>query len=155
MVAPLVVSSGLFWLSHIQVDSSYWSDVAPGLILLGLGMGATFVSVTIAATSGVPSHESGLASGLLTTSQQIGGALGLAVLTGVATAATTRFIQDLHLHAAPTHAQQAAALVHGFHNGYLIASTFGIIASLLAAIVIRNQPAKADPSHGEVAPTAH
>ena len=154
MVAPLVVSSGLFWVSHIPVQGSFWSNVAPGLILLGFGMGATFIAVSIAATSGVPKHEAGLASGLLNTSQQIGGAVGLAVLTGVATSSTKRYLNNLHLHAAPNHAVVAAATVHGFHDGYLIASTFGIGASLLAAFVIKAQGAKADPSHAEATPVA-
>lgn len=149
MVAPLVVSGGLFWLSHIPVDGTFWGNVAPGMIMLGLGMGATFVSATIAATSGVPHHESGLASGILNTSQQVGGALGLAVLTGIATSSATRYIQNLGLHAAPTHQQLAAATVHGFHDGYLIGATFGIVASLIATFVIKNQKAKTDPSHGE------
>lgn len=151
MVAPLFVSAGLFWLSHIPVNGTFWGDVAPGLIIMGMGMGATFVAVTIAATSGVPHHESGLASGLLNTSQQVGGAIGLAVLTGVATSATTEYLKDLHLLSAPTKDQVAAAAVHGFHEGYLIASTFGIISALIATIVIRNIRAKADPSHGEMA----
>ena len=149
IVAPLVVSSGLFWISHIPVNGTYWGNVAPGLILLGLGMGATFVSATIAATSGVPHHESGLASGLLNTSQQIGGALGLAVLTGIATSSTTRYLSNLNLTAAPTQLQQVTATVHGFHDGYLIASTFGIAASLVAIFVIKQQKAKRDPSHPE------
>jgi EmrB/QacA subfamily drug resistance transporter len=149
MVAPLVVSSGLFWVSHIPVNGTFWGNVAPGMILLGLGMGATFVSATIAATSGVPQHESGLASGLLNTSQQIGGALGLAVLTGIATSSTSRYIANLHLRTVPTHQMVAAATVHGFHDGYLIASTFGIAASLIATFVIRHQKAAHDPSHGE------
>jgi EmrB/QacA subfamily drug resistance transporter len=143
MIAPLIVSAGLFWVSHIPVDGTFWGNVAPGMILLGLGMGATFVSVTIAATSGVPHHEAGLASGLLNTSQQIGGALGLAVLAGIATSSTTRYIQNLHLQAAPTHQQLTAGVVHGFHDGYLIASTFGIAASLIATFVIKQQKGKA------------
>ncbi len=156
MVAPLVVSGGLFWLSHIPVNGTFWGNIAPGLILLGLGMGATFVSVTIAATSGVPHHESGLASGILNTSQQIGGAVGLAVLTGIATSTATRYITDLHLMAAPTHEQLAAATVRGFHDGYLIASTFGIVASLIATFVVKQQKAKSDPSHREsVAAAGH
>ncbi len=144
MVAPLVVSSGLFWLSHIPVDGTFWGNVAPGMILLGLGMGATFVSATIAATSGVPHHESGLASGILNTSQQIGGALGLAVLTGIATSASALYIQNLHLMAPPTQEQIAAAAVHGFHDGYLIGSTFGIVAALIATFVIKQQKVKGD-----------
>lgn len=149
MVAPLVVAAGLYWLSHIPVDGTFWGNVAPGLLLMGLGMGATFVSVTIAATSGVQQHESGLASGLLNTSQQIGGALGVAVLTGIGTSSAKRYLTNLNLQAAPTHAQVTAATVHGFHNGYLVASSFGVGASLIALLVIRNQRAKTDASHGE------
>ncbi|HVX57969.1 MAG TPA: MFS transporter [Candidatus Saccharimonadales bacterium] len=151
MIAPLVVAGGLFWVSHIPVAGHYWTDVAPGMILMGLGMGATFVSVTIAATSGVPHHESGLASGLLNTSQQVGGALGLAVLTGIATSSTTRFLKNLNLLEPPTHQEVLKATVHGFHDGYLIASCFGIAAALIATFVIRQQRAKSDPSHAEVA----
>ena len=149
IVAPLIVSAGLFWVSHLPVHGTFWGNIAPGMILLGLGMGATFVSVTIAATSGVAGHESGLASGLLTTSQQIGGSIGLAVLTGVSTSATARYLNNLHLLAAPTHEILSAASVHGYHEGYLIGSTFGIIASLIAIFVIKKQKAKTDPSHGE------
>ena len=104
---------------------------------MGIGLGATFVSVTIAATSGVPPHEAGLASGLLNTSQQVGGAVGLAILTGVATSASSRYLTNLHLTGHPTPEQVAASAVHGFHDGYLIAATFGLAASLLAAFVIR------------------
>ncbi|HEX4774355.1 MAG TPA: MFS transporter [Candidatus Saccharimonadales bacterium] len=154
MVAPLFVSAGLFWLSHIPVNGTFWGNVAPGMILLAFGMGSTFVSVSIAATSGVPSHEAGLASGLLNTAQQIGGSLGLAVLTGIAASASSRYITNLNLHGAPSHNIVATATVHGFHDGYLIASTFGIAASLLATFVIRAQSAKTDPSHGEVVAVA-
>jgi EmrB/QacA subfamily drug resistance transporter len=154
IVAPLFVSAGLFWLSHIPVDGTFWGNVAPAMSLFALGVGATFVSVTIAATSGVPKHQAGLASGLLNTAQQIGGSLGLAVLTGIATSSTNRYIHNLHLpaHTAPGQQLVAAATVHGFHDGYLIASTFGIGASLLAIFVIRAQKAGTDPSHGEIEP---
>lgn len=152
MIAPLFVSAGLFWMSHITVDGTFWGQMAPGMALFALGMGATFVSVTIAATSGVPQHESGLASGLLNTMQQIGGALGLAVLTGLVTSSSTRYITNLHLaaHVKPTNLQSATSAVHGFHDGFLVASTFGIVASLIATFVIRNQKAKNDPSHAEI-----
>jgi EmrB/QacA subfamily drug resistance transporter len=150
MVAPLFVSAGLFWLSHIPVNGTFWGNVAPGMILMAIGMGSTFVSVTIAATSGVPPHEAGLASGILNTSQQVGGSLGLAILTGISTSTATRYIQNLHLHSAPDQLIRATAAVHGFHDGYLIASTFGIGASLIAAFVIRAQKTASDPGHGEV-----
>ena len=151
MTAPLLVSAGLFWMSRIPVNGTFWGNVAPGMILLGLGMGGTFVSASIAATAGVPHHEAGLASGLLNTAQQIGGSLGLAVLTGIATSSAAHYIQNVHLHGAPTHALVNAATVHGFHDGYLIASTFGIGAAILATFVIRAQKAKTDASHGEAA----
>lgn len=152
IVAPLFVAAGLYYLSGIPVDGSFWGDVAPGLILMAIGMGATFVSVTIAATAGVPHHESGLASGILNTSQQVGGALGLAVLTGIASSAATRYIDNLNLQTPPTSYELAAASVQGYHDGYLIATGFAITASLIGFFVIRAQTAKTDPSHGEGVP---
>jgi EmrB/QacA subfamily drug resistance transporter len=142
VIAPLFVSGGLFWASHIPVHGTYWANIAPGLVLMGLGMGALFVSVTIAATAGVPQHEAGLASGLLNTSQQIGGAIGLAVLTGIVTTTTAQYLTSLHLHGAPTPDVLANAAVHGFRRGYLVASSFGIIASLLAFFVIKIEKPK-------------
>ncbi len=150
IIAPLFVSGGLFWLSHIPVNGSFWSNMAPGLIIMGMGMGAIFVSVTIAATSGVPHHESGLASGLLNTSQQVGGSIGLAILTGVLTSGTASYLKGLHLSAKPTIYDISAATVHGFHDGFLIASALALSASLLAIFVIRVQKASTDPSHPEV-----
>ncbi|MDB5184319.1 MAG: EmrB/QacA subfamily drug resistance transporter [Candidatus Saccharibacteria bacterium] len=153
IVSPLFVSSALFWLSHIPVNGNFWSNVAPGMILMGLGMGATFVSVSIAATDGVPAHESGLASGLLNTSQQIGGAIGLAVLLGISTSATRRYVTN-HAHDGALQAVQIAGTVHGFQRGFLIASTFGILASLTAILVLRHNPS-ADGAPGESAVGMH
>jgi len=149
MVAPLFFSAGLFWLSHIPVNGTFWGNVAPGLIVLGMGMGATFVSVSIAATDGVPHHESGLASGILNTAQQIGGAVGLAVLTGVATSATHSYLANLH--ARPGQGDVAAAMVHGFQKGYLVAATFGIVASLIATLVLRQRADQTDPGQADAA----
>jgi EmrB/QacA subfamily drug resistance transporter len=141
-VSPLVLASGLYYLSHIPVNGTFWGNVAPGLALMALGMGATFVANTIAATSGVPHHESGIASGILNTAQQVGGALGLAILTGIVTSTSQRYIEGLNLLREPTQQQIATSMVHGFHEGYLIASTFGICASLVAIFVIRQPKGK-------------
>lgn len=149
IVAPLFLSAGLFYLSHIPVAGSFWVHVAPGMILMAIGMGGTFVSATIAATSGVPHHESGLASGILNTSQQVGGAIGLAVLTGIAASTTTDYIKNLNLLAPPTKQIIAEAAVKGFEKGYLIASVFGLVASLIAIFVIhqkKGEKAVLDPS---------
>lgn len=149
IVAPLFVSAGLYMLSRIPVNGTFWGDVAPGMIVMAIGMGATFVSVTIAATSGVPKDEAGLASGILNTSQQVGGAVGLAILTGIATSSAARYITNLNLQAVPTHDIVMAATVHGFQKGYLIASTFGLFASVIAIFMIKQpkgEKISVDPS---------
>ena len=138
MVAPLLVGSGLLFLSRLPVEGHYWTQIFPGLFLLGLGAGGTFVSVSIAATAGVKPQLSGLASGLVNTAQQLGGSIGLAVLSAVAASGTTNYVQSLH--SSPTAHQLMAARVHGFHNGYLVAACFTLLASILAVLVIRNAP---------------
>lgn len=149
VLAPLLVSAGLFYLSHIPVNGTFWGNVAPGMILFAFGMGATFVSITIAATSGVPQNQAGLASGILNTSQQIGGAIGLAILTGIVTSYSTSYINGLNLLGAPDRDVISAAMVHGFQKGFLVASCFGIAASLIAAFVIKQKagdPTTLDPA---------
>ena len=136
MVAPLIVATGLFWLAHIPVQGSYLHNILPGFVLMGLGMGATFVSLTIAATSGVVGRESGLASGLLNTSQQIGGALGLAILTGLATSQATKY---LHQVSHPSKLTPLAAQVHGFQGAYYLAAGFMVLAAITAALLIKQQ----------------
>ena len=79
---------GTFLLSFLTPASSYVINLLPAFLILALGMGLSFVAVTVAATSGIPDNETGLASGLINTSQQLGGALGLAVLTVVASTTT-------------------------------------------------------------------
>jgi len=126
---PLVMAMGLFMLSHISVDGSYFAVVLPALILMAIGGGLTFISVSVAATSGVPQDEAGLASGLLNTSQQIGGALGLAILSGVAATSA---------HNAITTGVQAAT-VTGYHSALIVASLFAIAASIVSFIVIKQK----------------
>lgn len=135
---PLFVAAALFYLSHITVGGNYWTDVLPALVAMAMGMGQIFISVTIAATSGVPNHQSGLASGLLNTSQQIGGALGLAILSGVATAGTKEYFSS---HAATAHHKLIApAQVYGFHNALLVATFFPLITSLVALVFVKVYP---------------
>lgn len=126
---PLVMAIGFFVLSHISVGGSYVAVVLPALILMAIGGGLTFISVSVAATSGVPHDEAGLASGLLNTSQQIGGALGLAILSGVATTSANSTMAS----------GVQAATVAGYHSALLIASLFAVAASLISFIVIRQK----------------
>lgn len=137
VTGALFVSAGLFYMSHLTVDGSYWTHVFPGLIITALGMGQIFISVTIAATSGVPHHESGLASGMLNTSQQIGGALGLAILSGIATAGVKEYLSAHSAGVAASPAVTAAAQVNGFHNALLVGSVFPLITAAIAVAFIK------------------
>lgn len=136
VAGPLLVSAALFYLSNISVGGNYWVDVFPGMILMAMGMGLVFISVTIAATAGVPHHESGLASGILNTSQQIGGALGLAILSGISTAGVTAYIT---LHSATSGGQEliANAQVAGFQDALFVAAFFPLITSAVAFAFVK------------------
>lgn len=130
VVAPLFLASGLFYFSNLPVGGSYWGDVFPGLMLMALGLGFLFVSITIAATSGVPHDRSGLASGILNTSQQVGGSLGLAILTGIFASQSTKALQS--------GADFATAQVEGYHHAFIVGACFAISASLIAAVAIKH-----------------
>jgi EmrB/QacA subfamily drug resistance transporter len=137
MVAPLITATALFWLAHIRVQGNYVHDLLPAFILMGLGMGATFISITIAATSGVKGRESGLASGLLNTAQQVGGAIGLAILTGISTSAAVRYVKNLDT--VPNKLTGATAAVHGFHAAFYVACGFMVGAAILATVLVKQQ----------------
>lgn len=126
---------GLFYLSHLTVGGNYWTSILPGLVIMALGMGQIFIAGTMAATAGVPAHESGLASGLLNTSQQVGGALGLAVLSGIATAGAKSYMAS---HDQSSQAAIAAAQVHGFHNALLVSAFFPLLTALLVVLFVRH-----------------
>lgn len=140
-IAPLFVVAGLLWFSRIPVHANYFLDILPGIILMAIGMAAVFVITTLVTTSGVSKQESGLVSGLLNTSQQIGGAIGLAVLTVVA-AATTK----ADLLTANTSEEVTASIVHGFQNGFLAAAAFALVGFFIARFVIHSgsKPNKSD-----------
>ncbi len=135
VVGPLILALGLYILSGIRVHGTYWHDVLPGLAIAGTGLGMTFVSLTLAATSGVPVRFSGLVSGMLNTSQQIGGAIGLAVLSVFANSAT-----NSALAAGDTNLQ---AKVAGFHYAFHASVGFAVFASLVAVLLVRNRQAVA------------
>ncbi len=126
---------GMLLFMRLQPDSSYVTDLLPGIMLASIGMGLTFVPITLIATSGIPADDAGLASGLYNTSQQIGGALGLAILATLAVGATENTLEGLGHQPAP--ADEAQALVDGFHVAYfgsavLIAVGFFALLFLLS-----------------------
>jgi EmrB/QacA subfamily drug resistance transporter len=127
VAGPLIVAFGLALLSRVPVHGNYLTDLLPTFILMPIGMGLTFMPIIAAATSGVPGHQAGLASGLITTSQQMGGALGLAILSGVAASVT----------ASSAHLGRAGSLVHGFDRAILVAVAFMVFAAALGVLVIR------------------
>jgi hypothetical protein len=99
-------------------------------------LGATFVSLLSAATSGVKGDQSGLASGIINTTQQIGGSLGLAVLTGVTASVAASYVKSVKVVNSLTN---ATGLVHGYRKGFFLAGCFNIFAALVAFTIIKQK----------------
>ena len=123
VAGALIAAGGIYWLSRIPVDGSYVSDLLPGLLIVAVGLGAVFVGVTTAANAGVPAEDAGLAAALLNSSQQLGGALGLAIFSAVATSR----INDL----VAAHAGQLDALTSGYQRALLASSVFMLAAAIV------------------------
>ena len=124
VAGALVAAGGLYYLSHAPVDGTFLADLLPGIVVVAIGIGAVFTGVTTAATEGVPEDKAGIASGLLNASMQFGGALGLAVLSGLATNRTNGVLKaggDL-----------PAALTAGFQQAFLVGTGLVLIAALIA-----------------------
>lgn len=141
IIGPLFVALGTGWLSMLPVHGSYLVSILPAVVFIPLGMGMLFMPLIAAATSGVPAHEAGLASGLISTSQQMGGALGLAVISGVAASVT----------AASSQLGVNGALVHGFDRSMLMSVVFIVAAILIAIFVIRDSHKKLKQSKEVIA----
>jgi len=122
----LIAAVGIYLVSRVPLTGSYVTDLLPGFLLLSLGAGPVFISVTAAANAGVPPGRAGLAAGLLNSSQQVGSALGLAILSAVAITSTD------HLVAA--HVSSAVAADAGLHRALLVGS---IVMAAAAAIATR------------------
>jgi len=127
----VTVGIALAWFSQISPDGTYLADVLVPSILAGIGLGLTFVPVTIAAMSGTKREEAGLASGLINTSQQVGGALGLAILSSIANSTTQDSFQ--------TGASQLVALTDGYSQAFVVGACFAIAGAILAAILISSK----------------
>jgi EmrB/QacA subfamily drug resistance transporter len=147
---PLAIL-GLLLFTRLQPDSSYVTDFLPGVMLASIGMGLTFVPITLIATSGVPNDDAGLASGLYNTSQQIGGALGLALLATLAVDATEDSLQGLGREPQP--ADQSQALVDGFHVAYFGSAAL-IAVGFLALLVLLSRRDVVAVGEGAPAPGA-
>jgi EmrB/QacA subfamily drug resistance transporter len=137
LVTGLAITTvGFVLLTRISGQADYASHLLPALLVLGVGLGLTFVPVTIAATTGVSPAESGLASGLLNTTQQVGGSLGLAILSAVS---TSRITGALHSGSA-----FPAALTHGFKGGFVVAAALCGAALVAAVVFLPRRPRTVD-----------
>jgi EmrB/QacA subfamily drug resistance transporter len=133
----VVAAAGLGVLAATtSVDGSYLGVLA-GLLPMSIGMGATFVSLTLVATTGVEADDAGLASGVFNTAQQVGGALGLAVLSTLANDRTAGILADLT--GAPTVAQQQAAAVEGFQLAFIAAAALMAVGVVLITVLLRRR----------------
>jgi len=125
-LGALTAAGGLYFLSHVPVDGAFLADLLPGILIVALGAGAVFTGVTTAATEGVPGEDAGIASGLLNASMQFGGALGLAVLSAVATDRTSAVLGS--------GGGLPVALTAGFQRAFLIGAVVVLAAALVAAL---------------------
>jgi EmrB/QacA subfamily drug resistance transporter len=122
-----LMALGLMLFARAPVDGGFLVDVLPGMLVLGVGAAFGFMAVILAATAGVPEDEAGLASGLVNTSQQMGGALGLAALAAVAAYAT----------GVAGSRPEVVALSFGYHAAFLVGAGCVVLAALLAAVLLR------------------
>jgi EmrB/QacA subfamily drug resistance transporter len=133
-----LMTVGLLYFTQVSADGSYWSDLFPGFLIIGLGMPFAFVPITIAAVAGTRRDEAGLASGLINTSQQIGGAVGIAILSTIAVSTTT---DDLSAGVA-----QPVALTDGFQNAFWAGAAVAFAGVLVSLFLVRGR----DLQHEEV-----
>jgi EmrB/QacA subfamily drug resistance transporter len=138
LIAGMVfIAGGLIWFSQVPAHGGhFYSDILGPSLLAAVGLGFAFVPVTIAAVSGIAPNEAGLASGLINTSQQVGGALGLAILATIANSHT----KDL-LHSAGV--DPSTALTKGFDRAFLVGAGFAIVGAILAAVMISSADSRA------------
>ncbi|HEX8120708.1 MAG TPA: DHA2 family efflux MFS transporter permease subunit [Solirubrobacteraceae bacterium] len=131
VLAPglLIITAGLAWFARVPVDGSYLVDVLPAVLLIGLGAGTAFPAITTLSMSDVEPTDAGLASGLVNTCQQVGGALGLAVLATLSTSRSDSVLAD--------GAGQTAALVEGYQLALVVAAALVTASVALAVAVLR------------------
>jgi predicted MFS family arabinose efflux permease len=144
-----LVAIGLLMFSAVPVDGTFAADVLPASLVAAAGLGFSFVPVTIAAVSGVRDDDAGLASGLINTSQQIGGALGLAVLSTIAISRT----DDLMAEAHGAQSELPHALTEGFSSAFTAGAGFAILGVVLGLLLIKGKP-REDAAGGDAEPLA-
>jgi EmrB/QacA subfamily drug resistance transporter len=132
----LTLTGSLVLLARVPVHGHYFADVLPAFLLFGIGSALVFVPGQIGAQAGVEPKDAGVASGLINTSMQVGGAITVAVAVTLATTATNHY---LHHHAAG-HTLESTAMVHGYHVAYLVLAIAIGVAGVLAGLLIEAKP---------------
>ena len=133
----VIAAFGLYLFSRVTADGSYLSDVLPAIIPQSIGMGLFFVPITLIATTNVGEDDAGLASGLFNTAQQVGGALGLAVLSTMAAEKSTSVLADLGRR--PSQLDQVNALLDGFQVAFTAAAILVAFGAVLLPLVVRRK----------------
>jgi MFS family permease len=137
LTAGLLLSAvSVAWLTRLPVDGHYFWDLFPAFVLGGAGMGLSFVPVTIASLSGVERSDAGVASGLINTSRQIGGAIGIAAVSAIAASSTSNYARA---HSALT-AASGVALDHGFQTALYTLTGLLLAGSLIVVALVRSAP---------------
>jgi EmrB/QacA subfamily drug resistance transporter len=130
----LIMGAAVLIYTRIPVDGHYWPDLLPSYLIFALGMAFSFIPISIAALAGVEPHEAGLASGLLNTSQQIGGAIGVAVVTTIFTSRASDLMQSGH--------RPPDALTTGFQDGFWALVALSILGAVAAVALLRGMRAE-------------
>jgi EmrB/QacA subfamily drug resistance transporter len=152
LVGTIIACLGFFWLSHLTSPGGYWSDVFGGAITISFALGLLFSPLAAAATSQAGPTEAGLASGLLNTSRQIGGAVGLAVLATIAVDATTRALGGGHpSFGGAISASTKEALTHGYNIAFFVGSMI-CLAAVIATFLIPRATGRAMMQKAAAAP---
>jgi len=124
------IALGLIWFTQIDVDGTFLKDILGPSLLAAVGLGFAFVPVTIAAVSGIEDREQGLASGLINTSQQVGGALGLAILAAIANSVIGS-------------SESPSTLVEGFQAAFAVGAGFAILGLIATLVLVRTSDSRA------------
>ena len=137
----LVAAGGMFYLGQLQIGSSYWAGVLPGLLIVGIGMGVVFAPAINASTAGVQLEDAGVASAMVNVGQQIGGSIGTALVSTLAASAATNFL----VGKSPTPDVLAESSLHSYTTAFNAGGFIFLLGAVIAAVVLRGGKLEASP----------
>ncbi len=152
VIGLAIATLGMLWLVRLEPGGSYLPDLLPSILPTSIGMGLAFVPITLIGTAGLPHEDAGLASGLFNTSQQIGGSIGLAILSTIAASRTGDALDAIQ--GDPTDAERSEALVGGFTAAFLAAALLVALGAVLLVVLLRKRHLDAVALVEETAPAA-